>query len=82
MIFDKTGTLTENDLEVQKHIAAEERSENLILGMSLCHSLTLLASTKKFVGDPLDIKMYEYVNSISKVEKYDLLARFDFESKL
>ncbi|WFD35064.1 hypothetical protein MCUN1_001912 [Malassezia cuniculi] len=76
--FDKTGTLTEDGLDVlgvrtvdptsqfsELHTTAEEIPEvdgslALINALSACHSLKVVDG--EVIGDPLDIKMFEFTN--------------------
>lgn len=54
---DKTGTITENKLKVQKVYSLEENITNLIF--SLCND------TEIDKGDPLDIALIKYLESIN-----------------
>lgn len=69
MCFDKTGTLTEDSLDVlglrcaidgrfsEEKTNTTESPMQHIKVLASCHSLVRLKG--KFIGDPLDIKMFE-----------------------
>ena len=70
--FDKTGTLTEDGLDMLGTVPVKsekfdnlikegetiDHGEDLIKGMSTCHSLTII--DEKLSGDPIDLKMFEF----------------------
>ncbi|KAH3898889.1 related to Vacuolar cation-transporting ATPase YPK9 [Saccharomycodes ludwigii] len=108
MCFDKTGTLTEDGLDVSgvKELNVKngrfnpqtnvfEQIENPVFKMILqtCHSLNYLEN-EGLVGDPLDLKMFEFTNSKYHEDNANndccfvvdgdkkVLKVFDFESTL
>ena len=74
VVFDKTGTLTEESLKVNSHKAStvgedqEDNEQQLLDAMSLCHSVTKINQHNSLAGDPLDIEMFKYVQSLQKIE--------------
>jgi len=80
MCFDKTGTLTEDGLDVhgvQENIIKKGRFSKLMINcndidnamfklcLQTCHSLNYIDG-EGLVGDPLDMKMFEFTNSSFK----------------
>lgn len=106
--FDKTGTLTEDGLDVlgvhgthpaagRKQIVFEnlllspQTTDYLIMGMATCHSLRLIDN--ELLGDPLDMKMFEFTTwkyseeaDFPRVSNNDqqlkIVKEFDFVSGL
>ncbi len=74
-VFDKTGTLTEDGMDLKftlpsingvfrQLIQSVDEFKNdcrLVQAMNTCHSLTFL--NQKLVGDPLDLKLFEFTKS-------------------
>jgi len=74
--FDKTGTLTEDGLDMLGTVPVKsekfdnlikegetiDHGEDLIKGMSTCHSLTII--DEKLSGDPIDLKMLNSQNGL------------------
>ncbi len=73
-VFDKTGTLTEDGMDLKfilpsanatfgkitKKIEDFGSDSRLVRAMASCHSLSFLDG--KLVGDPLDLKLFEFTN--------------------
>eukprot|EP01135_Chromosphaera_perkinsii_P010889 Nk52_evm16s2273 gene=Nk52_evmTU16s2273 len=70
MCFDKTGTLTQDGLDVKGALPAMDKAfcelqedlsrieeSDFLDALASCHSLTIIGD--RFIGDPLDIKMFE-----------------------
>lgn len=68
MVFDKTGTLTEENLRIKSHITNLE--SHMIEAMSLCHSISKMEN-ERLIGDPLDIEMFNYVQTLADVDLND-----------
>ena len=87
--FDKTGTLTEEGLDfwgilkgmdlggnpIRNPKKEMENTDLITHSMASCHSLTVING--EFIGDPLDIKMFE-VSSI--IPEHSNLFHFSFIS--
>ncbi|XP_008206786.1 cation-transporting ATPase 13A2 isoform X2 [Nasonia vitripennis] len=88
--FDKTGTLTEDGLDMWGVVTVSSKKFQLpvkdmsmlplnevLIGMVTCHSITIIEG--QFIGDPLDLKMFESTGwileepNVSDTSKFSML---------